>query len=98
MEKGEQEVVSLYLFRVIKVGLTELPVIFPERLIDVVLLLHLTEGGEPVWAPGHTHLRRRASHSNLLGVFLEQAGFNQPLPPITLNGVQVGPPPARSLA
>lgn len=66
-----------YLFGIIKVRLTELSVIFPVRLADVVLLLHLTEGGEPVWAPGHTHLRKRASTAQLLCIFLEQGSFNQ---------------------
>lgn len=49
------------LFGIIEVRFTELSVIFPVLLVDFVLLLHLTEGGKPVWAPGHTHLRKRAS-------------------------------------
>lgn len=47
-----------YLFRIIKLGFTELSVIFPFLSADIILLLHLTEGDKPVGTLGHTHLKK----------------------------------------
>lgn len=54
-----------YLLRIIKLGFTELSVIFPFLPADIILLLHLTEGGKPVWTLGYTHLKKSVSGSKI---------------------------------
>lgn len=56
--RGVMQRCPQYLLRIIKARLTELSVIVPALVADLVLLLHLAEGGKPVWTLGHTHLRK----------------------------------------